>query len=450
MYHDAKPMPASTYMIVTAAFQDAGDTTRAIAMATAFRESCPKGHELKIDFLSCGSRLEPIIQNAGFNIIACKPRVPGLSVADDMGWDFPEFFGSEQIAREFIDGQLEALRKLQPDVVLHGMWPPASLAARLLGIPTISFLPLPMHSASFSNGLIRDLPDMIPVLTYLPRSWRQWVAHHFSHFMIYAPIFRQRRLGLAAAACGWSNKDKNGAPLPISLFDMNKADLSLINDLPAFHADYSDRLPKDIVISGPVFARNHDTAKLDQDIAAHLRNDDGSSILVTMGSSGTKEFLLEAIRALILDHQDNWHAVILAAPAVCSLEEARAVANDDPRLLVTDRFIPAPEASALADLVISHGGQGTVQTSIAAGTPIVGVALQLEQQTNLDNMMNTGAGIRIQRRNWVPRIIRDTVKQVLKEPSYKANAMKVAESIKDVDGAQVGADLMWEFVLKQN
>lgn len=449
MYDDSKSIPGSTYMIVTAAFQDAGDTTRAIAMATAFQESCPKGHVLKIDFLSCGSRLELIIQNAGFNIIACKPKVVGLSVGDDLGWDFPEFFGSVKIARTFIEGQLEALRELQPDVVLHGMWPPASLAARLLGIRTISFLPLPMHIASFSNGLIRDLPDMIPVLTNLPRPWRQWLAQHCSRFMIYAPIFKQHRLGVAAAECGWPNKDKNGNPVPISLFDMSKADLSIINDLPAFHADYSDRLPKNIVITGPVFARNHDTAKLDRDIAAHMHNDDGPSILVTMGSSGTKEFLLEAIRALILDPQDTWHAVILAAPAVCSLEEARATANDDPRLLVTDRFIPAPEASALADVVISHGGQGTVQTSVAAGTPTVGVALQLEQQTNLDNMMNAGAGIRIQRRYWKPRVIRDTVKKVLEDPSYKINAMKVADSIRDVDGAKVGADLMWRFVLNE-
>ncbi|KAH8683329.1 hypothetical protein BGZ60DRAFT_561019 [Tricladium varicosporioides] len=126
-----------TYLIVSAAFQDAGDTTRAIALAVALRDYCPKGHDLRIDFLSCGSRFEPLIQQAGFNIVPCQPRVRGLSVADDLGWDFPEFFGSEAIARNFIEGQLSALRDLRPDVVLHGMWPPASLAARLLGIRTI-------------------------------------------------------------------------------------------------------------------------------------------------------------------------------------------------------------------------------------------------------------------------------------------------------------------------
>jgi len=445
MDHDTKSMPTSTYLIVSAAFQDAGDTTRAIALAAALREHCPENHDLKIDFLSCGSRFESIIQKAGFNIVPCQPRVQGRSVADDLGWDFPEFFGSEGIARNFIEGQLEALRELRPDVVLHGMWPPTSLAARLLGIRTISFLPLPLHRASFANGLIRDLPDMIPVLTRLPRPLRQWLARQFSHLMIYAPIFRQHRLGAAAAACGWPNE--GGGPL--SLFDMANADLNLVNDLPTFHTDYYDRLPDDIVITGPLFARNYDTVELDTDIAAHMRNHHGPSVLVTMGSSGTKEFLFEAIRALIMDRRDNWNAVVLAAPAICSLDEARAVANGDPRLLLIDRFIPAPVAAALADVVIIHGGQGTVQTAMATGTPMVGVALQVEQQTNLDNMMDAGAGIRIQRRSWNSYSIREAVKTVLADPNYKSCAVELAETIRAIDGARTAADYMWKFLLNE-
>lgn len=440
MHHDMTL--TSTYLIVSAAFQDAGDTTRAIALASALRAYCPKGHELKIDFLSCGSRFEPLIQKAGFDVVPCQPRVKGESVADDLGWDFPEFFGSEGIARSFIEGQLEALRSLRPDVVLHGMWGPTSLAARLLGIRTISFLPLPMHPASFANGLIRDLPDPIPLLTRLPRWLRQWLARAFSPLMIHAPIFRQHRLGAAAEQCGWPSKG------PLSLFDIAQADLNLVNDLPAFHADYSHRLPDNIVITGPLFARVHHPAELDLDIAAHLRTPHRPSVLVTMGSSGTKLFLFEAIRALIANPHDNWNAVILASHAICSLDEARAVANDDPRLLVTDRFIPAPAATALADVVIMHGGQGTVQTAIATGTPLVGVALQVEQQTNLDNVMDFGAGIRIQRRSWHSHNIREAVTKVLGDPHYKVRAMELAYTIRNIDGARIAADHMWEFLLQ--
>ncbi|KAH8683328.1 hypothetical protein BGZ60DRAFT_217556 [Tricladium varicosporioides] len=312
----------------------------------------------------------------------------------------------------------------------------------------VSFLPLPLHQASFTNGLIRDLPDMVPALTRLSRPLRQLLAWQFSGLMIRAPIFRQHRLGAAASACGWPIQ--SGSPL--SLFDIAKADLNLVNDLPKFHADYAHRLPKDIVITGPLFAATavHNTTKLDSGVMAHLHNDHGPSILVTMGSSGTKEFLFEAIRALLVDKHDTWNAVVLADSAICSLSEAQAVANNDPRLLVTDRFIPAPAAAKLADVVIMHGGQGTVQTAIAAGTPIVGVALQVEQQTNLDNVMDAGAGVRIQRQCWHSRNIWEAVNKVLADANYKANAMELAEAIRKMDGAHTAADHMWKFLLRED
>ncbi|KAF2117956.1 glycosyl transferas-like protein [Lophiotrema nucula] len=428
-----------TYMVLSVAWQDAGDTTRAIEMAKAFRDQCPAGHELKIDFLSCGSRFEYQITDAGFSIVPAQPRVKGISVAHDLGWDFPEFFGSEEIAKGFIEGQLAAFRELKPDVVFHGMWAPASIAARLLGIKTINFLPCPLHPGAFGNGLIRDLPDMMPLFTRLPRSIRRKLAWFASGAMLKAPIFNQKRLGAAASACGWPNKG------PISLFDMNMADLNIVNDHPIFHADYLDRVPKNIVCTGPLYA--HSDKPLDPELVKHMTKGPGPGILVTMGSSGTEDFLFEAIKALRHAPDDQWNAVVLASPSVCAIADAQNAAGNDPRILITDKFIPALAASELADVVVIHGGQGTVQTAVAAGTPVVGVALQIEQQTNLDNVMNAGAGIRVQRFAWNAKTINNAIKTVLKDPSYTARARQLAETVNDMDGAKVSAEYMWRFIL---
>lgn len=431
----------SCHIVLSVAWQDAGDTTQAITMATALQEQCPPGLDLKIDFLSCGSRFEYWITNAGFNIIPAQPRVKGISVAHDLGWDWPEFFGSEEIVKSFIDGQLAAFRVLKPDIVFHGMWAPASIAARLLGIRTINFLPVPLHPSAFAHGLVRDLPDMMPLFTRLPRSIRQNIAWWASGLMIKAPIFHQRRLGAAVAPCGWPSKG------PISLFEINMADLNLVNDHPIFHQEYLHRLPKNIVLTGPLYAAGNE--ELDQDIAAHLNRDSGASVLVTMGSSGTEEFLSEAIRALTLDPIDNWSAVVLEPRSICSIDKARELAGGDPRLPVTDRFIPAPAANALADVVISHGGQGTVQCALAAGKPMVGVALQVEQQTNLDNAMNAGAAIRVQKQSWKAKTIRSAVLAVLREPSYTASAKALVETLNAMDGARTAAEVMWKFIAEE-
>ncbi|KAF2127381.1 glycosyltransferase family 1 protein [Dothidotthia symphoricarpi CBS 119687] len=410
-------------------------------MAIALRDMCPPGIDLKIDFLSCGSRFEYQITDAGFNIVPAQPRVGGVSVAHDLGWDWPEFFGSEEIAKTFIEGQLAAFKELKPDIVFHGMWAPASIAARLLKIRTINFLPVPLHPGAFAHGLVRDLPDMMPLFTRLPRPVRQRLAWWASGLMVKAPIFRQQRLGAAAAACGWPVKG------PISLFDMNMADLNIVNDHPIFHQEYLHRLPKNIVLTGPLYARN--TSKLDEDIVNHLTRGSGPSILVTMGSSGTEDFLFEAIKALKMNKEDNWNAVVLASKSICSIDKANEIADGDLRLLVTDRFISAPAANALADLIITHGGQGTVQCALAAGKPIVGVALQVEQQTNLDNAMNAGAGIRIQKQFWNAKNIRSTVHTVLKDPSYAAKARMLTKTLNSMDGAETAAEVMWKFILEE-
>lgn len=431
----------SVHIVLSVAWQDAGDTTRAIAMAVALRDQCPPGLELKLDFLSCGSQFEYKISDAGFNIVPAQPRVEGKSVAHDLGWDWPEFFGSAEIARPFIEGQLAAFRVLKPGIVFHGMWAPASIAARLLGIRTVNFLPVPLHPSAFAHGLVRDLPDMMPLVTRLPRRMRQNLARWASSLMIKAPIFNQHRLGIAAAEAGWPVKG------PISLFDMNMADLNLVNDHPIFHQEYLHRLPENIVLTGPLYAGID--SKLDPDIAEHLEKSRGASILVAMGSSGTEAFLLEAVKALTLDIHDDWSAVVLASKSICTIDKVREIACGDPRLLVTDRFIPAPAANALADVVISHGGQGTVQCALAAGKPIVGVALQVEQQTNLDNAMNAGAAIRIQKQGWKAQKIHDAVLTVLRDPDYAANAKKLAEVLNSMDGAKTAAEVMWEFILEE-
>lgn len=260
--------------------------------------------------------------------------------------------------------------------------------------------------------------------------------------MTKAPIFQQKRLGAAAAAAGWPISG------PISLFDMNMADLNLVNDHPIFHQEYLHRIPKNIVLTGPLYARND--SKLDDDIATHLTKGPGPSILVTMGSSGTEEFLFEAIKALNMNPDDNWNAVVLASKSICDINKANEVANGDPRLLVTDRFIPASAANALADLIVTHGGQGTVQCALAAGKPLVGVALQVEQQTNLDNAMNAGAGIRVQKHMWKAKNIRATILSVLNNPTYGNKARALADTLNSMDGAKTAAEVMWKFILEEH
>lgn len=85
--------------------------------------------------------------------------------------------------------------------------------------------------------------------------------------------------------------------------------------------------------------------------------------------------------------------------------------------------------------------------ALAAGTPLVGVGLQMEQQINLDQVMDAGAGIRIRQR-WRAPVIRRAVSSVLADPGYRRHAEALAGAMRTMDGPATAAERMWEFLLK--
>ena len=120
---------------------------------------------------------------------------------------------------------------------------------------------------------------------------------------------------------------------------------------------------------------------------------------------------------------------MLAPKSICSTDKAKEVADGDARHLVIDGFVPASATNALSDVVIGHGGQGTVQCVLTAGKPIVAIALQVEQQINLDNAMNAGAAIRTHIQSWRAKNIYNAVLEVLQNPRYAASARDLSEAL---------------------
>ena len=96
----------------------------------------------------------------------------------------------------------------------------------------------------------------------------------------------------------------------------------------------------------------------------------------------------------------------------------------------------------MMDIAIIHGGQGSVQTAINAGIPIVGIPLHIEQGLNVAMIERHGAGLLQIKHNINPLDIKEKVEQILADNSYKENMMKLSEYQKQVDGVSKAADIM--------
>jgi UDP:flavonoid glycosyltransferase YjiC (YdhE family) len=115
-------------------------------------------------------------------------------------------------------------------------------------------------------------------------------------------------------------------------------------------------------------------------------------------------------------------------------------------------YLPGPAMAKRCDLMVHHGGHGSVMTGLMAGTPAVIVPTITERECNARAVFDAGAGEIV-----TPTTGQDGEKEVnaaefrvkveraLQEISYRRGAQRVAESMRKYGGAQQAADRIEQF-----
>ena len=176
-------------------------------------------------------------------------------------------------------------------------------------------------------------------------------------------------------------------------------------------------------------------AKLFGDVSDEILNfldTDKTKIYValTSGQSAVIERVYEGIKDL------DAKIVILS-----TVHKIKETSHDN--ILVVDH-LPSHKVMPLMDVAIIHGGQGSVQTAIDAGTPIVGIPLHVEQGLNVANIEKHGAGIMQIKHDIDPKEVREKVERILGDISYKENMKKLSTYQKQVDGVVKAVDIILE------
>jgi UDP:flavonoid glycosyltransferase YjiC (YdhE family) len=95
-----------------------------------------------------------------------------------------------------------------------------------------------------------------------------------------------------------------------------------------------------------------------------------------------------------------------------------------------------------ADVVICHGGHGTVARALAAGAPLLVCPSVGDMGENAARVAWSGAGLSVPRRLLSRRSIRLATKRVLSEPGFMARAQEIAAWSVTHDGPAAAADLI--------
>ena len=110
-----------------------------------------------------------------------------------------------------------------------------------------------------------------------------------------------------------------------------------------------------------------------------------------------------------------------------------------------EQFVPHHALFPLTDVVVTTGGAGTVTTALLAGVPLVVVPTTGDLPENAQRVAVSGAGLRIAPQDCTPHRLRAAVERVLGDRSYRENARRLGDALRERGGAGQAAFLIEDF-----
>lgn len=403
------------------------EVSRAIEIARALRS---RGEE--VAFAARGGPYSHLIDEAGFAWTRLEPGMDDagartfLDALLDMGKGDRPFYEDAELAAA-IDAEVAFLRSTGARMAVTGFALSAYVSARLAGVPLAT-----EHGGSFVPPVLAHSLCPAPVnpphpgLARLPAFLGRWLANRVPA-LISSPVAQLNR-----------HADARGVERLSSLCSLMCGDLTLVTELPevlglpaealeGWAPRWPFRLRSGTTFrwTGPLYARLD--RPVPPEVDAFLAVDEP---VVYVAPTSVSEVLL---RAVIAGARTAGARILVAATVhdVRDLADERTcVAGVLPNHLVLPRVAAA----------VLMGGQGSVQTALAAGTPFVGLPYHGEQELNVAVAERLGMALRMSPAVAGTPALGTALRRLLDEPSFRRAGADAARLYAGVDGAARAAD----------
>ncbi|MBD2524364.1 glycosyltransferase [Nostoc sp. FACHB-133] len=109
-------------------------------------------------------------------------------------------------------------------------------------------------------------------------------------------------------------------------------------------------------------------------------------------------------------------------------------------------YAPQQQLISRSILTITHAGMNAVLGALSSGVPLVAIPITNEQPGIAARIAYTGAGEFVPLSGLNVHRLRDTIKRVITEDSYKKNALRLKEAIQRAGGVSRAADIIEQIV----
>jgi len=120
--------------------------------------------------------------------------------------------------------------------------------------------------------------------------------------------------------------------------------------------------------------------------------------------------------------------------------------GEQPANVHIERYIPQDMLLPLCDLVVTHGGSGTMLDALSLGLPMVIIPISADQPVNAQLCADLGVARVVtpegRTEQELAHEIRNAAQEVLRDPRYRENAQRLQKEIEHLPGLEFPVALL--------
>lgn len=385
-----------------------------------------------------GGPWESLLQRAGVDWTQIGPRMdaarcarfirslPGIGSPDQSMYSHEEMLAYARAEAQF-------MRRRGIRLAVTGFALTTLLSTRLAGIPLAA-----SHAGSFVPPVYEA--GLLPAPSHHPRRILRLLPHALQRRMVNAMPAR------SSMYCAGFNRaaEELGVEGVPSFAALLLADLTLVTDLPEIlgveRATLENWAPRPgdryragttLRYTGPLFAR------------FDLRVPDRVERFIAAGGPFAYVALTSTPPSLVREVVAAVRATGCRVLVAGTVHELADLENSS---VMVEPLLPSHLVMPRAALAVITGGQGSVQTAMASGTPMVGIALQPEQDLNIHCAQRQGMALRLSSVAARGTALTHAARTLLDRPRYREQAHRVRALFAGVDGAANAAGAICRYL----
>jgi len=330
-------------------------------------------------------------------------------------------FYNYDLLKECVKEDLELFHEITPDVVLGDFRPSLGISCRMAKIPL---------TVTINAAWTRYYSVKIRSIEHSKAGWlmkkilgrdlytRLGFPERIKKFMSIIESLPYRKVRVEMGLAPYKN-----------MCDVMEGDLNLLTDIPEYAPTVG--LPPNFHYIGPIIWEP------EMELPSWLNNlnPDKPTLYFTMGSTGYPRFFKEAIEIF----GNSRYQCIMTTGGMAHIKDA-------PRNFFITDYAPGSKIMQKSDVVICHGGNGTIYQAMSQGVPIIGIPTHFEQEFNMQRVEDLEIGIGLSELEFKPRHLVEAVEKILAEQGYKQRTQRYKEILASYKGPQKGAQLISDYL----